>query len=168
MRLFTEALFFHPAVNSLNHIGFMYAKILQESIQYRKEVAKLVQTEVSDYPLWRNLIIALSHFFVLPPLVLFSVPALWSWWGILLCTPVLAVGFTMIGTTQHTAGHGAFGKHKKASKIVRNSMYLLGVWLPNWLLEHNHYHHLHTNSYGMDRDLDSAEKVNMVFSPKSK
>jgi linoleoyl-CoA desaturase len=144
----------------------MYAQICEGSIQYRREVAKLVKNEISDYPLWRNLAIALT-FFMVTPVVLFSIPALWSWWGILIAAPIVAVGFTMIGTTQHTAGHGAFGKYKKASKIVRNAMFLLGIWLPNWLLEHNHYHHLHTNSYGMDRDLDSAEKVKMVFSPKS-
>lgn len=145
----------------------MYAQLSPASNEFRKDVIKMTKNKISEFPLWRNLFIALTLFAV-PPIVLFSVPALWSWYGVLICVPFFAFGFTMIGTTQHTASHGGFGKHKKASAIVRNSMYILGVWLPNWLLEHNHYHHLHTNSYGKDRDLDSAEKVNMVFSPKSK
>ncbi|MFK7969988.1 MAG: fatty acid desaturase [Bacteroidia bacterium] len=145
----------------------MYAQISQGSIQYRKKVKELAKRKVSDFPLWRNLFIALT-FFIGTPVLLFSTPALWSWWGILILAPILAVGFTMIGTTQHTAAHGAFSKDKKVSKFVSRAMFLLGIWLPNWVLEHNHYHHLHTNSYGMDRDLDSAEKVKMVFSPKSK
>lgn len=145
----------------------MYAQMSPASNKYRKLVAQLAKAQISEYPLWRNLIIALT-LFLAPPIILFSTPALWTWYGVLLCTPFFAFGFTMIGTTQHTAGHGGFGKHKKASLFVRNAMYVLGIWLPNWLLEHNHYHHLHTNSYGKDRDLDSAEKVKMAFSPKTK
>jgi len=76
--------------------------------------------------------------------------------NLILAIGSMTLGFVMLGSTQHHASHQSFSPSKRINNLFRKVLDLLWINSDNWSIQHVILHHLNTNIYGKDYDLDSG------------
>ncbi len=75
-------------------------------------------------------------------------------WLVLALTVVMGLGKAGIGmSVMHDAIHGSYSDKKWVNKLMGSTIYLLGVNVFNWKIQHNIFHHAYTNIEGLDEDI---------------
>ncbi|MCB0632080.1 MAG: fatty acid desaturase [Lewinella sp.] len=147
-----------------------YTRLSDESRALKKRVSQIPIP--SNLPLWRNFLIGLILLFS-APCVLFVTPELWQFHPVVesivifLFAGIFAIGFLLIGTTQHHGSHGGFSQNPTINYWISKTIFLMGMWDKNWRMQHVVLHHTYTNLYNKDPDVRSAEAAKMIFSPFS-
>lgn len=143
----------------------MRIPVYKASTQDQRDFGKNVRKNVHAYFTERNLStkgnlglavkVFVMLFLYLGPLVVMVTVPLNIWWG-LLCALVMGVGMAGLGmSVMHDGVHGACSRHQWVNNLLGGSMYLMGSSVLTWRIQHNGYHHTHTNINHLDGDLDS-------------
>lgn len=77
-------------------------------------------------------------------------------WAVYLLWLVMGVGMAGIGMNiMHDAIHRSYSSSNLVNKVMGTSLYILGGNVYNWKIQHNQLHHMYTNIYGADEDVDT-------------
>jgi linoleoyl-CoA desaturase len=95
-----------------------------------------------------------------PFVILLIVPM--EQWPALLLVIMMGIGEAGIGmSVMHDAAHGAFSSKQWVNTLFASTMYLLGSNTINWKIQHNILHHMYTNIYGYDQDIETKAVIRL-------
>lgn len=106
--------------------------------------------------------VVMLSLYIVPFILILSIHM--PFWAILLLYIVMGVGVAGIGmSVMHDANHFGYSKNQKTNRFVGLSMNLLGADSYNWKIKHNKLHHVFTNIYGKDEDINSRVILRFAF-----
>lgn len=77
---------------------------------------------------------------------------------------VMGVGIAGIGmSVMHDANHAGYSKNQKVNRWLGFTMNMLGADAYNWKIKHNKLHHVFTNIYNKDEDINSRVILRFAF-----
>ncbi len=86
------------------------------------------------------------------------------WAGILLYL-LMGVGISGIGMcVMHDANHSSYSRNQGLNRLLGLSLNLMGGDAYNWKIKHNKLHHVFTNIYGKDEDIQSRAILRFAYS----
>jgi len=104
--------------------------------------------------------IVMISLYLVPFIMLLFVP-MNSWIALLVCV-IMGIGVAGVGMcVMHDAVHGSYSRNDRINKLLGGTMYLLGGNVFNWKMQHNVFHHAHTNIEGLDEDIDSKGPIRL-------
>ena len=99
-------------------------------------------------------VLAMLSFYVVPFVVMLTLPI--GVWGSLGMAVLMGAGMAGIGmSVMHDAVHGSTSSRAWLNKLLGSTMYLLGSNVFTWRIQHNIFHHTHTNIDEVDQDIES-------------
>jgi linoleoyl-CoA desaturase len=85
-------------------------------------------------------------------------------WLALVLFFVMGVGIAGIGmSVMHDANHAGYSDNQTVNRWMGLTMNLIGADAYNWKIKHNKLHHVFTNVYGKDEDIDSRVVLRFAF-----
>ena len=94
-------------------------------------------------------------------LILFLVMPLWL---VLAGYFIMGVGIAGIGmSVMHDANHSGYSKNQKVNRWLGFTMNMMGADAYNWKIKHNKLHHVFTNIYKKDEDIDSRAVLRFAY-----
>ncbi|MEE4177527.1 MAG: acyl-CoA desaturase [Bacteroides sp.] len=106
--------------------------------------------------------IVMLSLYIVPFILILSIPM--PYWTVLLMYFLMGVGVAGIGmSVMHDANHFGYSKNPRINRLVGFSMNLLGADSYNWKIKHNKLHHVFTNIYGKDEDINSRVILRFAF-----
>jgi len=106
-------------------------------------------------------VVMLSMYII--PFVLILCCGFPGWLNMLLYV-VMGFGLAGIGmSVMHDANHFGYSSNQKVNRWVGNTIFLLGADAYNWKIKHNKLHHVYTNIYGSDEDINSRAILRFAF-----
>lgn len=85
-------------------------------------------------------------------------------WANFLLYFVMGTGTAGIGmSVMHDGNHAGYSSNQKVNRLMGLSMNLLGADAYNWKIKHNKLHHVFTNIYGKDEDINSRAILRFAF-----
>lgn len=78
----------------------------------------------------------------------------------------LVMGFGLAGigmSVMHDANHFGYSSNPKVNRWMGNTIFLLGADAYNWKIKHNKLHHIYTNIYGSDEDINSRAILRFAY-----
>ncbi|TVQ86596.1 MAG: acyl-CoA desaturase [Bacteroidetes bacterium] len=85
-------------------------------------------------------------------------------WLILILFFVMGVGIAGIGmSVMHDANHAGYSTNQNINRWLGLTLNLIGADAYNWKIKHNKLHHVFTNVYGKDEDIDSRVVLRFAF-----
>ncbi len=89
---------------------------------------------------------------------------LFPFWANLLFYFVMGVGVAGVGmSVMHDGNHAGYSANQKINRLMGLSMNLIGADAYNWKIKHNKLHHVFTNIYGKDEDINSRVILRFAF-----
>ena len=77
---------------------------------------------------------------------------------------IMGFGAAGIGmSVMHDGNHFGYSQHMKVNRWMGLTMNMLGADAYNWKIKHNKLHHVFTNIYGMDEDINSRVVLRFAF-----
>lgn len=77
---------------------------------------------------------------------------------------IMGVGVAGIGmSVMHDGNHFGYSKNMKVNRWMGMTMNLLGADAYNWKIKHNKLHHVFTNIYGKDEDINSRVILRFAY-----
>lgn len=106
--------------------------------------------------------VAMLSMYILPFLAILVFPL--PYWAVLIAWIVMGVGVAGIGmSVMHDANHAGYSKNQKVNRWMGLTMNLLGADAYNWKIKHNKLHHVFTNIYGKDEDINSRAVLRFAY-----
>jgi len=85
-------------------------------------------------------------------------------WIVMLLYFIMGVGKAGVGMSiMHDGNHASYSENQKVNTMMGYTMYLLGADSYNWKIKHNKLHHVFTNVYGKDEDIDSRAILRFAY-----
>ncbi len=85
-------------------------------------------------------------------------------WLVMVMYFIMGFGIAGVGmSVMHDASHAGYSKNQKANRWLGLTMNLLGADCYNWKIKHNKLHHVFTNIYGKDEDINSRVILRFAF-----
>ncbi len=77
---------------------------------------------------------------------------------------VMGIGLAGVGmSVMHDGNHFGYSANHKVNRLIGNTIFLLGADAYNWKIKHNKLHHIYTNIYGSDEDINSRAILRFAF-----
>jgi linoleoyl-CoA desaturase len=77
---------------------------------------------------------------------------------------IMGVGMAGVGmSVMHDSNHAAYSKNQKVNTLMGFTMNMLGADAYNWKIKHNKLHHVFTNVYGKDEDINSRVVLRFAY-----
>ncbi|TVR39357.1 MAG: acyl-CoA desaturase [Bacteroidia bacterium] len=100
--------------------------------------------------------------YIIPFIIILSVSM--PFWLVLILYFIMGFGVAGIGmSVMHDANHAGYSKNQKINRLLGLSMNLVGADSYNWKIKHNKLHHVFTNIYGKDEDINSRVILRFAF-----
>lgn len=100
--------------------------------------------------------------YILPFILILSIPM--PFWLVLLNYLVMGIGIAGVGmSVMHDGNHYGYSENQKVNRLVGLTMNLLGADAYNWKIKHNKLHHVFTNIYGKDEDINSRVILRFAY-----
>ncbi len=97
-----------------------------------------------------------------PFILILSIPM--PLWLVFALYFIMGVGVAGIGmSVMHDANHAGYAKNQKANRWLGFTMNLIGADAYNWKIKHNKLHHVFTNVYGKDEDINSRVILRFAY-----
>jgi linoleoyl-CoA desaturase len=85
-------------------------------------------------------------------------------WLNMLMYIIMGFGLSGIGmSVMHDANHFGYSSNQTVNRWVGLTIFLLGADAYNWKIKHNKLHHVYTNIYGSDEDINSRAILRFAF-----
>jgi linoleoyl-CoA desaturase len=85
-------------------------------------------------------------------------------WGAFILYFLMGVGAAGVGMgVMHDGNHAAYSSNQRLNNLMGLTMNLLGADAYNWKIKHNKLHHVFTNIYGKDEDIDSRVILRFAY-----
>ncbi len=85
-------------------------------------------------------------------------------WMVMFLFFIMGFGIAGIGmSVMHDANHGGYSGNQKVNRWMGLTMNLIGADAYNWKIKHNKLHHVFTNVYGHDEDIDSRFVLRFAY-----
>ncbi len=105
---------------------------------------------------------AMLLIYIIPFLLILTISM--PFWLVLVLYFVMGVGTAGVGmSVMHDANHGGYSKNQKVNRLLGLSMNLIGADSYNWKIKHNKLHHVFTNIYGKDEDINNRVILRFAF-----
>ncbi len=106
--------------------------------------------------------LAMLSLYILPFVVILIVPL--PYWAVLTAWVIMGVGVAGTGmSVMHDANHAGYSQNQKVNRWLGLTMNLLGGDAYNWKIKHNKLHHVFTNIYGKDEDIESRAILRFAY-----
>ncbi len=100
--------------------------------------------------------------YIVPFILILSIPM--PFWLALVHYFIMGFGVAGIGmSVMHDANHYGYSASPKINRWMGNTIYLIGADAYNWKIKHNKLHHVFTNIYGRDEDINSRVILRFAF-----
>ena len=103
-------------------------------------------------------------------LSLYTVPfillltGIFPFWMTLVLWFLMGVGKSGIGmSVMHDANHAGYSSNQKVNRWMGFTMNMIGADAYNWKIKHNKLHHVFTNIYGKDEDINSRVILRFAY-----
>jgi len=106
--------------------------------------------------------IVMLSIYILPFILILTVsmPA----WLAMIFYLIMGIGVAGIGmSVMHDGNHFGYSDNHRVNRIIGLTMNLLGADAYNWKIKHNKLHHVFTNIYGKDEDINSRVILRFAF-----
>ncbi len=106
--------------------------------------------------------VVMMSLYILPYLaiVFFALPL----WMVFLLYVIMGVGIAGIGmSVMHDGNHAAYSLNQRVNALMGLTMNMMGADAYNWKIKHNKLHHVFTNIYGKDEDIDSRAILRFAY-----
>lgn len=85
-------------------------------------------------------------------------------WGNMLLYLLMGIGLAGIGmSVMHDGNHYGYSASPKVNRLIGNTIFILGADAYNWKIKHNRLHHVYTNIYGSDEDINSRAILRFAY-----
>ncbi|HRZ43381.1 MAG TPA: acyl-CoA desaturase [Bacteroidales bacterium] len=85
-------------------------------------------------------------------------------WLCMVMYAIMGVGLAGIGmSVMHDANHYAYSDNPEVNRIMGMMIFILGADAYNWKIKHNKLHHVYTNIYGSDEDINSRAILRFAY-----
>jgi linoleoyl-CoA desaturase len=89
---------------------------------------------------------------------------LFPFWINMVLYLVMGVGVAGIGmSVMHDGNHSSYSSNRVTNRLMGLTMNLIGADAYNWKIKHNKLHHVFTNIYGKDEDIDSRVVLRFAY-----
>lgn len=122
------------------------------------------QTGLSRYhnPAMLMKTIVMLSLYLLPFVAILALPL--PYWLVLLLFILMGIGIAGIGmSVMHDANHYGYSGNPRISVLMGLSMNFIGADAYNWKIKHNKLHHVFTNIYGKDEDIESRAILRFAY-----
>ncbi len=100
--------------------------------------------------------------YILPYILILTVSL--PFWVVMVTYFIMGVGVAGIGmSVMHDGNHYGYSRDHRINRLVGLSMNLLGADAYNWKIKHNKLHHVFTNIYGKDEDINSRVILRFAY-----
>jgi linoleoyl-CoA desaturase len=140
-----------------------------QDLEFKKVLNKRVddyfrQTGLSRHytpaMLWKT-VVMLSLFFIPFGLVLTN---LFPFWVNMVFYLVMGLGVAGIGmSVMHDGNHFSYSGNQRTNRLMGLTMNMIGADAYNWKIKHNKLHHVFTNIYGKDEDINSRAVLRFAY-----
>ena len=140
-----------------------------QSNDFKKTLFKRVNQYFSDKGIskhhtpgmvFKTIVMLLVYF--TPFIMILSIPM--PFWMVLILYFIMGIGTAGIGmSVMHDANHSGYSKNQKLNRWLGFTMNLIGADAYNWKIKHNKLHHVFTNIYGKDEDINSRVILRFAF-----
>lgn len=97
------------------------------------------------------------------PFVLILSNAFPAWFSMILYV-LMGIGLSGIGmSVMHDGNHFGYSSNQRINRLIGNTIFLLGADAYNWKIKHNKLHHVYTNIYGSDEDINSRVVLRFAY-----
>ncbi len=77
---------------------------------------------------------------------------------------IMGIGMAGVGmSVMHDSNHAAYSNNQRINILMGFTMNMLGADAYNWKIKHNKLHHVFTNIYGKDEDIDSRVILRFAY-----
>lgn len=139
--------------------GKAFKKELHQKVnQYFTE--KGISKHYNSRMIWKT--VAMLLLYLIPyALILTNMFPLWANY---LLFVMMGVGTSGIGmSVMHDANHAGYAKSSRVNNLMGLTMNLIGSDAYNWKIKHNKLHHVFTNIYKKDEDIDSRVVLRFAY-----
>ncbi len=151
--------------------------IMQTSISFTKEqnhdFKKALYSRVNQYfsdsglskhntpgMLIKTVVMLLIYFVPFIAILAINMPA----WMAMILFFMMGFGIAGIGmSVMHDANHAGYSNNQKVNRWMGLTMNLIGADAYNWKIKHNKLHHVFTNVYGKDEDINSRVVLRFAY-----
>jgi linoleoyl-CoA desaturase len=85
-------------------------------------------------------------------------------WVNMLLYVLMGIGLAGIGmSVMHDGNHYGYSKNPRLNRVMGNTVFMLGADAYNWKIKHNKLHHVYTNIYGNDEDINSRVILRFAY-----
>ncbi len=138
-------------------------------LEFKKVLHQRVNNYFSETGLSRNYnrtmvfkTFVMLSLYILPFVLIMTVSL--PFWALLIAYFVMGTAIAGIGmSVMHDANHAGYSSNQKVNCWLGLTMNLLGGDAYNWKIKHNKLHHVFTNIYGKDEDIDSRAILRFAY-----
>lgn len=77
---------------------------------------------------------------------------------------IMGIGAAGVGmSVMHDGNHASYSDNQKVNRLMGLSINMLGADAYNWKIKHNKLHHVFTNIYGYDEDINSRAVLRFAY-----
>ncbi len=145
------------------------------SFQHNKDLdfKKALYQRVNDYFLQKGLsrnhnpsmvakTVLLLSLYIIPFIVILAVAL--PLWLVLVLYFMMGIGVAGVGmSVMHDGNHFGYSDNQKVNRWMGLTMNMLGADAYNWKIKHNKLHHVFTNIYGKDEDINSRVILRFAY-----
>jgi linoleoyl-CoA desaturase len=85
-------------------------------------------------------------------------------WTVFLLYIIMGIGVSGVGmSVMHDGNHAGYSKNQKVNRLMGLTMNMVGADAYNWKIKHNKLHHVFTNIYGKDEDIESRVILRFAY-----
>ncbi len=106
--------------------------------------------------------IVMLSLYILPFILILSVTM--PFWIVMIIYFIMGVGIAGVGmSVMHDGNHFGYSGNHRINRLMGLTMNLLGADAYNWKIKHNKLHHVFTNIYGKDEDINSRVILRFAY-----
>ncbi|MFW5726087.1 MAG: fatty acid desaturase family protein, partial [Bacteroidota bacterium] len=106
--------------------------------------------------------IAMLAIYLVPFVLILT--GLFPLWVVFVLYFIMGVGVAGVGMSiMHDGNHAGYSSNQKVNRLMGLTLNILGGDAYNWKIKHNKLHHVFTNIYGKDEDIDSRVVLRFAF-----
>jgi linoleoyl-CoA desaturase len=100
--------------------------------------------------------------YILPFMAILFIPM--PVWVVMLLYFFIGISMAGVGmSVMHDSNHAAYSSNQKVNLMMGFTMNMLGADAYNWKIKHNKLHHVFTNIYGKDEDIESRVILRFAY-----